>query len=127
MKRRKHITLLIGSLLLFTGIFLSSCDRESFEPPQADPDKEVSFANDIQPVFNSNCVGCHGGSVKPNLSEGKAYDALISGDYISDDPENNAEESLIYSKLLEPSHRANASAFEKSLILVWIQQGAKNN
>ena len=125
--RRKRITTIVASLLLLTGLFLGSCDKYSFEPPQADPNKEVSFASDIQPIFNSNCVGCHSGSVNPNLSEGEAYDELISGDYIADDPENNAEESLIYSKLLEPSHRANASTFEKSLILVWIQQGAKDN
>lgn len=36
-----------------------------------------SFANDVQPIFTSRCVGCHfTGGTAPNLSAGSAYAAI---------------------------------------------------
>jgi hypothetical protein len=42
----------------------------------------VSLGKDIQPIFNNSCSlsGCHNsGGIKPNLSEGNAYNTLSNG------------------------------------------------
>jgi hypothetical protein len=35
-----------------------------------------SFKNEIQPILNDHCTGCHNGSQSPNLQDGEAYDRL---------------------------------------------------
>lgn len=116
--------------MCFTGIvlfsFTVSCDKYSYDPLTVDPDTEISFSNDIQPIFTNNCASCHNGSIPPDLTAGNAYEAIADG-YLSDDPENNPESSLIYSKLLESGHSARASDLEESTILEWIRQGAFDN
>ncbi len=46
-------------------------------------DAEISFANDIQPIFTNSCAlsGCHAGSspqVGLNLSEGQSFQNIVS-------------------------------------------------
>lgn len=114
-------------LFAFSLVFLVfSCEKYSYEPPSLNPDEEISFQSDIIPIFKNNCVGCHGGSISPDLRAGNAYESLMDG-YISSDPENDPESSEIYQKLQESSHSARASEIEKLKILSWIRQGAQNN
>jgi hypothetical protein len=77
-------------------------------------------------MFTSNCTGCHGGAIEPDLRPENAYEALQEG-YISDDPENNPEVSTIYTILFESGHSPRASGLEKEIILEWIRQGAEDN
>ena len=51
-----------GMLALCTVLF--GCDRE------------VSFANDVQPILNTDCVECHGG-----VAEGAATSGVDLSDY----------------------------------------------
>ncbi len=40
----------------------------------------VDFENQIQPIFNANCIGCHGENNPPaglSLVDGKSYDNLV--------------------------------------------------
>jgi hypothetical protein len=117
--------ILISSAFLFS-IIIASCAKDNFDPPSVDPNIPLSFEADVLPIFTENCVACHGGSIPPDLSESKAYESISDG-YISDDPENDPESSIIYSKLLESGHSANATELEKLIILTWILQGAKDN
>ena len=111
-----------GLFVLVLMVFLGSCELVTLEP-FSDVPNDLSLSGDIQPIFNSNCVSCHGGSRAPDLRTGKAYNDLITGGFIdTDDPEN----STLYS-VLEGSHSSRASDKEKAYILGWIKQGTKNN
>ncbi len=44
-----------------------------------------SYAADIQPIFNQNCIACHSGSQSPDLSDGWSYDELMDGGYVDTD------------------------------------------
>ncbi|MCK4920312.1 MAG: hypothetical protein KAS71_04650, partial [Bacteroidales bacterium] len=94
----------------------------TIKPFEIDTDTVVSFETDLLTIFDNNCILCHGGTISPDLRAEFAYYSIIDN-YISEDPESSG----IYTKLLESSHGSYASETDKQLILMWIQQGAKNN
>lgn len=102
---------------------LTSCEKYSYNPPAVDPNTTWHLQTDIQPIFNSNCVTCHGGTVAPDLREGKSFQSLTRGGYVT----TPAESSRLYTKMTDPSHAARSTAAEKLKVLYWIQQGAQNN
>ena len=111
-------------LLLIAVAGFTSCEKYTFNPvPPLEPDVDILFQTEIQPIFNSNCVGCHGGLFDPDLRDGEAYESLTTGGYV-DLP---AEDSKLYKKITSSSHLAKTNELQKQKILVWISQGAKNN
>ncbi len=108
----------------------------------------VSFAGDIQPIFTTNCAGCHspGGAadlagIALQLTEGVAYDLLVSQPSVQD-PDltlvapGDPDASLLLAKvesdsppvgLRMPRFAPALSDDEIALIRSWIQQGAENN
>lgn len=113
---------IIGFLVLIIVLMLGSCELATIEPFSDVPDN-LSLASDIQPIFNSNCASCHGGSRAPDLRDGRAYASLLTGGFVDvDDPES----SSLYT-VFDGSHSSRASDKEKAYILGWIQQGANNN
>ena len=127
---------LICSCILFCVIILmahfSSCSYDQYAPEEEPVVTDsVSFADDILPIFNAACnsAGCHNtGGVPPDLSPGRAYDALISGGFIN---VANPTDSELYQWMIGnrdldmplegPDPEYNA------LVLAWITQGAVNN
>ena len=106
----------------------------------------VSFARDIQPIFNDKCVSCHnlntfaGGL---NLSEGVAYKSLVNAKsdqstryYVSPGSPDN---SYLVNKLLGTQSNVGGLGARMplggpvlpdsqiTLIRQWINQGALNN
>ena len=74
-RRARGVVALAGALLL------GAC----FSEHTAGPGENVSFAQDVQPIFSGSCAfsGCHG-PVNPNpagkpmvLAAGQAYDAIV--------------------------------------------------
>ena len=107
---------------VLTGILLfGSCEKVVYPIPEL-PDS-VSYTLDIQPIWDNNCVSCHSGSRDPDLRPENSYASLINGGYVDTD---NPEESILIKKLYG-SHDARATETEKQLILLWIEEGAKNN
>lgn len=84
----------------------------------------ISFQNDIQPIFSSNCINCHSGVKSPDLSVGKAFESLTAGGYINT---LNPETSMIYLQMFSTSHNPRTNDVEKQKILDWVKQGALNN
>lgn len=118
MKRLFYILFAVA----LTGILLfDSCEKVVYPVPEL-PDT-VSYSLDIQPLWDSKCVSCHNGSRDPDLSPNVSYDALITGGYIDT---GNPEESDLMKKLYG-THDSRATTSEKQLILLWIEEGAKNN
>jgi len=115
-----HLITILATLLCFV-----SCEYDTveFDEVVIPPDQEVSFSNDIIPIFISNCTQCHdNGGIAPNLSASKAYNSLIDGNYINTE---NPGESKLFKKVV--SGHGSLSPTEKQLILEWITRGANND
>jgi hypothetical protein len=101
------------------------------EIPELPEGTEVSFKDDIEPIFTqdtNNCAACHNGSPQnPDLREGNAYNAIVPQYVIKGDAEN----SEFYQKLPGNNHPVpvgfTLSGDKIALIKGWIDQGAKNN
>jgi hypothetical protein len=92
----------------------------------------VSFKKTLIPIFNANCSGssCHSGSVAPNLSEATAYNALITGNYLTVTTPAKSELYLWLTgkkSAAMPLGAKNNPSNLNALTLAWITQGAKNN
>lgn len=121
LNRIRHILGLIILLVMIGGI--TSCEKYSYEPPAVDPNTTWHLKTDIQPIFNTNCANCHGGSQIPDLRDGKSYPALTKGSYVS----LPAADSKLYKKMVSTGHESRSSATDKLKVLYWITQGALNN
>lgn len=113
-------------ILLFIALFaLGSCTYDYVAPAENLP-TNVSFSQDVQPIFDQNCITCHNGSQSPDLRASNSYDALMSGNYINT---TSAEQSTLYKRIngggMPPAGKLSTDDLNK--ILVWIKEGAKNN
>jgi hypothetical protein len=102
---------------------LSSCEKVSYLPRPVDPNATWHFQADIQPIFTSKCITCHGGAQAPDLRDGKSYLALSKGGYIK----SPGETSRLYNQMIGASHTAKSTDSDKQKVLYWINQGALNN
>ena len=121
--------LLIFSLLFFSLIMITSCEYEIIEFDKPDPTVEIKFSNDILPIFNNGCnvIGCHtAGHYAVDLTSANAYEDLFAKNLINTD---TPLQSGLYTKLSTPgsTHIGRSTPTELQTILLWIEQGAKNN
>jgi len=125
MKKIYNILTIFG--IAFTMAFLSSCEKKYFVAPDEEI-KDVSYATDMQPYFDAKCISCHdGGGIPLDLTSPGSYSNLInsSKNYVDTD---NPEASIIYTKVLPGESMAeHASPTERTMTLVWIQEGANDN
>jgi hypothetical protein len=124
------------SLLSTLLLSLVSCSYEKVEPQgSCEIPDNVSFSNDIQPVFDEHCntAGCHsGGNPKGNLNleASKSYAQLWNkkSGYIDT---LNPQFSVLYASMNSSSNpmppNGKLDKCELDLVLKWIQQKAKNN
>ena len=115
--------------------------RSAVEDPVIPEEPEVSFKNDILPIFKAHCQRCHrtrpGHTFPMNNLDLTSYEGLMKGargGRAVVDP-GWSKSSWIYWKI-HPDQRDTArmplgkpplSAEEFQLILDWIDEGAKNN
>lgn len=120
--------------VLVLVLSLSSCyyDEEVVIPEVVlDPDEEISFVTDIEPLFSQpgkDCTACHNGTIAdPNLTEGNAFNAIVP-DYVM---AGDADNSDLFLNAPGNNHPIDAgfslSANELALIKAWINNGAENN
>lgn len=124
-QKLKRIRQIFVIIILITAVGgLSSCEKYSYTERPVDPNTTWHFQTDIQPIFNANCVACHGGVQSPNLSAGKSYNALTKGGFVK----QPGETSILYIQITTNSaHIPRTTSSEKLKILYWINQGALNN
>jgi hypothetical protein len=128
----KFRLLLHFCLLVFFLTLISSCEYGFIEfetvEPDPDPDVELSFSDEIIPIFNNKCnmTGCHtAGHFAVDLTPENAWQDIHDKGLL--DLENPANSSF-YTKLVEPGTHDNRSLpAEQQKILQWITEGAKNN
>ena len=79
LKRIRQIFIALALIAAVEGF--SSCEKYSYTERPVDPNTIWHFSTDIQPIFNANCVTCHGGVQSPNLLSGKSYLNLTKGGF----------------------------------------------
>lgn len=121
LNRIRQIMVALILLAAITGI--SSCEKNSFTLPVVDKTTTWHLSTDIQPIFNANCITCHGAVKSPDLRTGKSYQALTTGGFVT----APGETSRLYLQLNSSSHISRATDTERLKILGWINQGALNN
>ena len=87
----------------------------------------ISYTATIQPVFNTNCTGCHGGSGGLTLT---SYSDLMGNDVV--DPGDSAASKLIQrlkgtSGIQMPKNQDPLDEATINLIETWINEGALDN
>jgi len=123
MYKRKILNLII---LIVGMVVLFSCEYEKIQyeaPP--DPTIPVSYSAEIQPIWDAKCVGCHApGKTAPDLTPANSYNKLFEGGYVDT---ITPKSSIIYTCMNGGSMASFTNVQDANLVLVWIQQGAKNN
>jgi len=134
MKTLRNLFVILIIALSFVGCRYNFIVPEEV-PPVVDPGDpgapQMSFANDIIPIFNTGnkCVACHTtGKTAPDLTPDHAFASLNTTKFI-----NSAapEQSRIY---VHPNPantnqhvQKKYTSQEAANVLLWIQQGAKDN
>jgi hypothetical protein len=115
--------------LLFLLIFsFAGCYKDVILPTTVatTPPKFVSFSNDLQPIFTTNCAlsGCHvKGSQMPYLTPDVSYQQLLGGFVNTIIP----TQSQIYIQINGNMEVHIPDATERQKIYDWIRNGAPNN
>ena len=103
---------------------LASCEKYTYMPEVINPVDTVHFQAEIQPIFNAKCISCHTSIRNPDLRDGRSYASLTNGGFVN----QPGETSILYVQITtESAHIPRTSDAEKQKILIWINQGAKNN
>lgn len=120
-------------IVLFSmALSLGSCYYDTYYESVTPPPDDISYSNDIEPLWKDDCEECHKGasnSFPPDLRVGVSYDNLIDGYVEPGDSEN----SILYQTLVESNGRSLMppdGAWPQStieLVKAWIDQGAENN
>jgi hypothetical protein len=122
---KKFILLIITMLSIMTW---QSCQYEWIDPIDTVIPDVVSFAGDIQPIFDRSCnsTGCHAtGGVAPDLTPANAYSDLFAKNQVD---LTNPANSTLYTKCAAGGSMAKfTQPGDADLILKWIEQGALNN
>jgi len=125
--KKRFLHLLFLSVMLITLLTACEYDWITPEPKSAAPPPEsdtISYAQDIQPIFDKDCVSCHAGGIPPDLRTGKSYSALVPDFVVAKQPEN----SLLYTKCAPGGSMAPyTKSADLRLIERWINAGAKND
>ncbi len=53
-------------IVLFVSLVLISCTKDKAADPECET--PVSFSQEVMPILQANCVGCHNGGQPPNLT-----------------------------------------------------------
>ena len=120
------ITSKILLVILFSGCGLASCTYYTNEYNPV-PDN-VSFNNDIIPIFDRSCNmgGCHSsGGILPDLTPEAAYLNITLLGYVEEG--QTAEESIFYQAIDGGSMQDYASDEDRAYIKKWIDDGAEDN
>ena len=120
---KRSFLLMIGFIILA----VTACEYKYIEPVviELPPDEVISFAEQVEPIFQGKCIGCHA-STNPILTTGNAYSSLTNGNYVDTVAPTS---SPIYVKVNE-GHPGGSNVFnatELAILLEWIQEGAQNN
>jgi hypothetical protein len=136
----RQIRLFLTLAVLLALPACSDLGDEPTAPPPDPPVETVSFAADVQPIFDANCVGCHGegGNAGLDLRSGQSYTTLV-GVAATESALNRVEPgdaaaSWLYLKMtgqhdagtvMPPSGALDGTLTDR--VRDWIEEGALDN
>lgn len=116
---------LVGSICLLCF----SCYYDEVLDIEVPIPDNISYQDDIQPLFNQSCVSCHNGNLPPDLRSADSYNSLLNGYVVP----GNASQSILYKSLLNIDGislmppEGQWSATKINLVEAWIDGGALDN
>lgn len=123
------LALPIGIGMIVQGSFADAPFRHDGIAVQSQ--EEVSFSEQIMPIFRARCVECHGTENTELGLNLTTYDGAMAGsDYGAVIEAGNVEGSLLVEMIESgdmPEEGDKVPAEELELIKTWIAEGAKNN
>ena len=126
----KQLIIYVG-LVFIIGFGLTGCYKDVILPDVAvDPDgppQAVSYKNDLEPIFVSNCAlsGCHvSGGHKPDLSATISYQEIVNGGFVNT---IIPKESILYKMINGDMKQYIPSASDRQKVYDWIRNDAPNN
>jgi len=111
---------LVGIIILF--LFNNSCKHDGIP---ADQMQQIFYA-DVEPIFTS-CVDCHKGSSAEGGYDFSTYEKIINtgGIVKGDAAKSKAYKAMISTFQVMPPNNPLTTG-QRTLIWVWIEQGANN-
>ncbi len=124
------------------GIFLVGCtvlflvpgcykDKTVVSDTGTEITRQVSFANDLIPIFTKNCAlsGCHAAAGHvPDLGVANAYSSLKIGNYFNTTtPASSTIMLWLTGKKTTQMPVGGLNKDINAMVLAWIKQGANNN
>ena len=109
-------------ILILFSVFISSCKYDFILPEVVVPVNDVSFSEDVVPIFAQKCIICHN-TQSPVLTADLAF-AQIVPNYVNTASPATSE---IYTVPTSGTHGGTFTATQAALILQWITEGAENN
>ena len=123
LKVKKLRQYLVAVIILAAVAGLTSCEKYKILPQPFDPTAIWSLKTDIQPIFSSICITCHGVARSPDLRDGKSYNSLTKGGFVNPPYET----SKLYLQMESGHPSSILSDVDRKKIQYWTLQGAKNN
>ncbi len=124
---------------MLLGIACSTNTENLVVAPENGEEEElienVSYASDVQPIFNRSCAGCHGASGGVGLTSYSALMSSVGNNYGNNVVvPGNADASGLVDKIEpNPQHgsrmptNGSLTITEIQTIRAWINEGAQNN
>ena len=141
-KRTNSIWYILGIMT----ILIHSCSKDSgplYIPPIHDPEDSIitiSFANDVQDIFDGECWFCHPANGDLDLGVGISHAELVNVQASNYSPNMrvvpyDTAASVLYHKIIDdnvyglkmPPGALNLTVQEKAIITTWILEGALDN
>lgn len=127
-------------MLLFTAVLSAGCSDDGSSPMDPPPPQTaVSFSEDVQPIFESRCTGCHPGNADLDLTADVSYENLVgvqsTGYNAIRVAAGDADSSVLYNKVADtgvygavmPATGAPLTTGQIETIRNWIEEGAEDN
>lgn len=108
--------------------------------PVEPPTPTVSYASDVQPIFDASCVGCHGAGgnagldLRASVSRGNLVEVVATESSLLRIEPGSPQDSWLYLKLtgqhdvgdiMPPGGGLGSDTVD--LVRVWIEEGALDN
>jgi cytochrome c5 len=131
----KRLLATAAATVAAAAVSATAADIDASKLPPASDKKGVTFAKDIQPLFERSCYKCHGAEKQKGKLRLDSLEATLKGgeNGASIEKGNSAKSALVASvaRLVEdeampPEGKGQAfSKEEVGLLRAWIDQGAK--
>jgi len=128
----RYVTSVITGIIIAGTLVINGCGKQ--------PEREISFAKDIRPIIEENCIKCHAVGGAGHTASGldmQTYDSLMKGTKFG--PVIKPGDALSSTLMILIDGRADPSinmphgdneplsGEQIKLFEQWINQGAKNN